>query len=294
MVSSKTVLVTGCSSGIGRATAERLAGRGWTVYATARRRESIKDLGDAGCRLLALDVCDEGSMDAAVDAAERETGPLDALVNNAGYGEYGAVEEVSLEAWRRQLETNVIGVVRMIQLVLPGMRERGSGRIVNISSMGGRLVFPGGGAYHASKFAVEALSDALRFEVRPFGIKVVVVEPGLIKTGFGDTVAGTLEENRRSGGAYDGLNQTLDEVTRRAYEGPMARLAVGPENVAKVIDKALSRRRPRPRYIVTAGARMVLGTKTVLSDRAFDGFLRAQFKLPKEKARSGSRTSTGS
>ncbi len=294
MVSSKTVLVTGCSSGIGRATAERLAGRGWTVYATARRPESIKELGDAGCRLLALDVCDEGSMDAAVAAAERETGPLDALVNNAGYGEYGAVEEVSLEAWRRQLETNVIGVVRMIQLVLPGMRERGSGRIVNISSMGGRLVFPGGGAYHASKFAVEALSDSLRFEVRPFGIKVVIVEPGLIKTGFGDTVAGTLGENRRSGGPYDGLNQTLDDATRRAYEGPMARLAVGPENVAKVIDKALSRRRPRPRYIVTAGARMVLGTKTVLSDRAFDGFLRAQFKVPKEKTRSGSGTSTGS
>ncbi|MBA2326287.1 MAG: SDR family NAD(P)-dependent oxidoreductase [Actinobacteria bacterium] len=287
MASSRTVLVTGCSSGIGRATAERLAGRGWTVYATARRPESVKDLGDAGCRLLALDVCDEGSMEAAVRAAEGETGPLDALVNNAGYGEYGAVEEVPLEAWRRQLETNVLGVVRMAQLVLPGMRERGSGRIVNISSMGGRLVFPGGGAYHASKFALEALSDALRFEVRPFGIKVVVVEPGLIKTGFGDTVAGTLGENRRSGGPYHGLNQTLDTVSRNAYEGPMARLAVGPENVAKAVDKALSRRRPRPRYIVTAGARMVLGTKTVLSDRGFDGFLRAQFKVPKAKASSG-------
>ncbi|MGH9027683.1 MAG: oxidoreductase [Acidimicrobiia bacterium] len=284
---SKTVLVTGCSSGIGRATAERLAARGWTVYATARQPESIKALGDSGCRLLALDVCDEDSMTAAVSDVERDTGPLDALVNNAGYGEYGAVEEVSLERWRRQFETNVLGVVRMAQLVLPGMRARRSGRIVNLSSMGGRLVFPGGGAYHASKFAIEALSDALRFEVRPFGIKVVVVEPGLIKTGFGDTVEGTLGYTGPRGGPYDPLNQAVQAQVRGAYEGPMGRLAVGPENVAKVIENALTRRRPRPRYIVTAGARMVLGTRTVLSDRAFDGFLRTQFKVPKAKTPSG-------
>ena len=159
------VLITGCSSGIGRATAERLARGGRKVYATARRLESIADLAATGCETLALDVTDEASMQAAVAEVERREGAVGALVNNAGYSESGAIEETPIERVRAQFETNVFGLSRMCQLVLPGMRRAGAGRIVNIGSMGGRLTFPGGGYYHATKHALEALSDALRFEV---------------------------------------------------------------------------------------------------------------------------------
>src|SRR5919202_5451914 len=176
---SNAVLITGCSTGIGRATAERLAGNGHTVYATARKPESIADLEAKGCRTMALDVTDEESMSAAVRAVEEAEGAVGALVNNAGYSQSGAIEDVSMESVRKQFETNVFGLLRMCQLVLPGMRRAASGRIVNVSSMGGRLTFPGGGIYHATKHAVEALSDAMRFEVGGFGVDVVLIEPGL-------------------------------------------------------------------------------------------------------------------
>src|SRR4051795_6201819 len=178
----RAVLITGCSSGIGQATATHLAERGWTVYASARRIDSIADLAERGCRTLALDVTDEDSMKAAVVAVEEAEGTVGVLVNNAGYSQSGAIETVPLERVRAQFETNVFGLLRMCQLVLPGMRREDRGRIVNISSMGGRLVFPGGGAYHGTKYAVEALSDAMRFEVRGFGVDVVLIEPGLITT----------------------------------------------------------------------------------------------------------------
>ena len=196
---SKAVLITGCSSGIGHATAEHLAARGWTVYASARRTESIADLAERGCKTLALDVTDEDSMRAAVAAVEEAEGAVGALVNNAGYSQSGAVETLPLDRLRAQFETNVFGLVRMCQLVLPGMRRQGWGRIVNVSSMGGRLTFPGGGAYHGTKHAVEALSDALRFEVRGFGVDVVVIEPGLITTRFGETAAGSIDAARGGG-----------------------------------------------------------------------------------------------
>src|SRR5690349_3711205 len=165
-----TILITGCSTGIGRATAERLAAAGHTVYATARKLEAVADLEGKGCRTLALDVTDEASMEAAVARIGEESGGVDALINNAGYSQSGAVETLAMDALRRQFETNVFGLVRLTQLVLPGMRERGFGRIVNISSMGANFTFPGGGAYHATKYAVEALSDALRYEVEGFGV----------------------------------------------------------------------------------------------------------------------------
>jgi len=150
----QTVLISGCSSGIGRATAERLAKKGHTVYATARRLESIEELRSTGCKLLSLDVTDEGSMSEAVRAVQEAEGGIDALVNNAGYSQNGAVESIPLDAIRAQFETNVFGLIRMSQLVLPGMRERRSGRIVNIGSMGGKFTFPGGGVYHATKHAI--------------------------------------------------------------------------------------------------------------------------------------------
>src|SRR2546421_10360691 len=168
---TRAVLITGCSTGIGRAAAERLAKNGHTVYATARRLESIQDLEGKGCKLLALDVTDEESMKAAVAAVEQAEGAVGALVNNAGYSQSGAIEDVPMEQVQRQFETNVFGLIRMCQLVLPGMRREGSGRIVNLSSMGGKLVLPRGGGDHATQNAVEALSDAPRFEARGLGIR---------------------------------------------------------------------------------------------------------------------------
>src|SRR4051794_39462436 len=188
-MSSRAVLITGCSTGIGRATAEHLAAKGHTVYATARRPETLSDLADQGIHTLALDVTDEASMRAAVDQVVAEQGAVGVLVNNAGYSLSGAIETVDMDDVRRQFETNVFGLIRMCQLALPGMRDQGWGRIVNISSMGANLVFPGGGAYHATKFAVNALSDALRFEVKGFGVDVTVIEPGLITTEFGETAS---------------------------------------------------------------------------------------------------------
>jgi NAD(P)-dependent dehydrogenase (short-subunit alcohol dehydrogenase family) len=277
---SKAVLITGCSTGIGRATAEHLAGRGHTVYATARRPESIADLESKGCRTLALDVTDEDSMASAVAAVEQAEGAVGALVNNAGYSQSGAIEDVPMEQVRRQFETNVFGLMRMCQLVLPGMRRQGSGRIVNISSMGGKLVFPGGGVYHATKHAVEALSDALRFEVRNFGIGVSIVEPGLIKTEFAHAAERSIDEGTSDDGPYASFNREVAQKTLEAYEGPMARLAAGPEAVAKAIERAITSRRPRPRYMVTAGARVLLATRRALPDRGWDAMMRSQYPQP--------------
>jgi NAD(P)-dependent dehydrogenase (short-subunit alcohol dehydrogenase family) len=277
------VLITGCSSGIGAETARRLATKGWTVYATARRPETIAGLAEAGCRTLALDVTDEGSMRAAVEAVEQAEGAVGALVNNAGYSQSGALETLPMERLRAQFETNVFGLVRMCQLVLPGMRRAGRGRIVNISSMGGRLTFPGGGAYHASKYAVEALSDALRWEVREFGIRVVIVEPGLIVTRFGETAADSIAVDVAEDEAdpYARFNATVGAATTAIYEGPMRRLGGGPDAVAKVIERAIGSRNPRPRYKVTASARLAIAQRRLLPDRAWDAVLRMQFDPPR-------------
>src|SRR5207245_3565710 len=217
---SRAVLITGCSTGIGRATAEQLAARGWTVYATARRPESIRALAGRGCKMLALDVCDEASMRAAVETVERAEGAVGVLVNNAGYGQEGAFEEVPMAEVRRQFETNVFGLVRLTQLVLPGMRAQRWGKIVNVGSMGGRLTFPGGGHYHATKHALEAISDALRFEVRGFGIDVILLEPGLITTEFGEAAAASLAPSRAEPAQdehpYARFNAAVGAVTKGA------------------------------------------------------------------------------
>lgn len=280
------VLITGCSTGIGRATATRLAKRGWTVYATARRPEAIADLSEAGCKTLALDVTDEDSMRAAVATVEEEHGSVGALVNNAGYSQSGALETLPVDRLRAQMETNVFGLLRMCQLVLPSMRRAGRGRTVNISSMGGKLVFPGGGAYHASKYAVEALSDAMRFEVHGFGVRVIVVEPGLITTNFGETAAGSLadaagDEPQRADDPYAEFNAAVGAATIGAYEGPMRHLGGGPDAVAKTIERAIASPRPKARYKVTASARLALGQRALLGDRAWDAVMRSQFPSPK-------------
>ncbi|HEX3292197.1 MAG TPA: oxidoreductase [Solirubrobacterales bacterium] len=276
---SRPVLITGCSTGIGRATAELLADEGYNVHATARRLESIEDLAAKGMKTHALDVTNESSMEAAVAEVEQD-GPVGALVNNAGYSQSGAIETIPMESVRKQFETNVFGLIRMCQLVLPSMRRAGSGRIVNLSSMGGKVTFPGGGIYHATKFAVEGLSDVLRFEVREFGVDVVVIEPGLIVTDFGATAAGTINEVTEHG-PYAKFNAEVGTVTANAYEGPMARLGAGPEAVAKKISKALSANRPSTRYKVTASARVPMAMRRLVSDRMWDRMMRSQFSPPK-------------
>ena len=276
-MASRAVLITGCSSGIGRATAQRLAKADWDIYATARRLDSIRDLAAAGCRILSLDVTDEDSIQRAVAAVVGTHGAVGAVVNNAGYSQSGAVEEVPMSKVRRQFETNFFGAVRLIQLVLPGMREQGWGRIVNVSSVGGRLVFPGGGFYHATKFALEAISDALRFEVRPFGVEVVLVEPGLIRTEFAVAASGSIEPVIDPASPYRAFNESVVKATTGAYEAP---LAAGPDAVAKVIERALKARRPRTRYPVTVGARAALVARRLLPDRAWDLAMRTQFQTP--------------
>jgi NAD(P)-dependent dehydrogenase (short-subunit alcohol dehydrogenase family) len=279
-VNADPVLITGCSTGIGRATAAHLAGKGWTVYASARRPETVADI--PGCRPLQLDVTDEASMAAAVERIENEHGAVGSLVNNAGYGLHGAFETTDLDEARVQFETNLWGMARLTQLVLPAMRDAGRGRIVNMSSMGGRVTFPGGAFYHASKHAVEAMSDALRFEVANFGVKVIVIEPGIIRTAFGDTAIGTVEHPEDHGDPYSTFNQQLMVRIGSAYGGGMSKLASSPpEAVAKVVERALSSSRPRTRYLVTAGARAILVARRLLPDKAFDAMLRSQYPQPK-------------
>jgi NAD(P)-dependent dehydrogenase (short-subunit alcohol dehydrogenase family) len=277
---SKAVLITGCSTGIGRATAQHLAQRGHTVYATARRPESIADLAEQGCNTLALDVTDEASMQAAVAHVEEKEGAVGVLVNNAGYSQSGAVESVKLDDVRAQFETNVYGLLRMCQLVLPKMREQHYGRIVNVSSMGGRLVFPGGGIYHAAKHAVEALSDALRFEVRGFGVDVVIIEPGLIKTHFAEAASSAIASGTDDNGPYSEFNAAVDKLTVDAYEGPMSKLGGGPETVAKAIEKAITKRRPKTRYPVTPSAHLVLAQRRLITDRMWDRVMSSQYPKP--------------
>ena len=274
---SRAILITGCSSGIGRATAKRLAGAGWPVYATARRVDSIRDLEAAGCRILPLDVTDERSMRAAVAAVEGTHGAVGVLVNNAGYSQSGAVEEVPIEAARKQFETNFFGALRLCQLVLPAMRAQRQGRIINMSSIGGRLTFPGGGMYHATKYALEAVSDVLRWEVRPFGIDVVVIEPGLIRTDFGRAAAESVEAIGGAESPYRAFNAAVAQETTDAYKLPFA---TGPDTVARVVERAVNAGRPRTRYVVTPGARAAVALRTLLPDRAWDLAMRAQFTTP--------------
>jgi NAD(P)-dependent dehydrogenase (short-subunit alcohol dehydrogenase family) len=280
-MSSRAVLVTGCSSGIGAATAAHLAATGWTVYATARRIETLAALEAKGCKTLALDVNDEASRRAAVEAVEAAEGAVGVLINNAGYSQSGAVESVPDERVRAQFDTNVFGLLAMCRLVLPKMREQGWGKIVNVSSMGGRFTFPGGGVYHASKHAVEALSDAMRFEVQAFGVDVIIVEPGIIRTNFGDTAVREIDAGTRDPGPYGEFNQAVADATAGVYErGPLSKLGGPPEAVARKIEQAITARRPRPRYTVTPSARVLITMRSLLRDRGWDAMLRGQFSQP--------------
>jgi NAD(P)-dependent dehydrogenase (short-subunit alcohol dehydrogenase family) len=280
---SKAVLITGCSSGIGAAAARRLAKRGFTVYASARRLESIEPLQSAGCRLLQLDVTDEASMRAAVETVVGEHGAVGALVNNAGYSQGGPIEQVSMESVRRQFETNVFGLIYLTQLVLGAMRAQRWGRIVNIGSMGGRLTFPGGGLYHATKHALEAISDALRFEVAGFGVGVTLIEPGLITSDFAKTAVATVAESQSEDGddPYGEFNRKLSAMTVGVYESPIRHLGGSPDVVAKAIEKAITRRKAPTRMLLTPSGHLTVLQRKLLPDRLWDATMRSQLPQPR-------------
>ena len=268
---SKTALVTGASSGIGEETARTLHKLGYTVYAAARRTDRLKQLTAIGIHALTMDVTDDESMSSGIEKIITETGRIDVLVNNAGYGSYGAIEDVSLDEARRQFEVNVFGLGRLTQLVLPHMRAQRSGTIINISSMGGRLTTPLGGWYHATKYAVEALSDALRMETAPFGIDVVVIEPGGIRTEWSGIAADHLEETAE-GSAYASqikavANSMRSESTNKRQSPPSV--------IADTVEKIVTARKPRTRYVVGFAAKPLVTLRRILPDRAFDRVISA-------------------
>ncbi len=262
----KVALVTGGSSGIGECTVRELLGAGFTVYTAARRVERMQPLAELGAHVFAMDVTDDASMVAGMERIIAEQGRIDVLVNNAGYGSYGAVEDVPIDEARRQFEVNVFGLARLTQLVTPHMRAQGSGRIINISSIGGKFYEPFGAWYHAAKFAVEGFSDSLRLELKPFGVDVVIIEPGPIITEWNEIARDSLLE--RSG------STDYAKYARRAHkvltEFDKPGRASKPEAVARKIVKAATTRHPAPRYPVGRGARVITGSRDHLPDRLFD------------------------
>lgn len=277
---SRAVLVTGCSTGIGRETASLLASRGWRVYATARRLDAIADLESSGCRLLELDVTDGASRAAAVQAVVEREGAVGVLVNNAGISELGATETLPVERVERMFSTNVFGMLSMTQLVLPGMRAQGWGRIVTLGSMNGRYIMPGMGSYAATKHAIEAFSDALRYELRPFGVAVSLIAPGMVTTGFGHAAAGR-SDSETLDPVWADFHRRVTELTLTWDSGPRARLACTPQDVAERVARAVEARRPRARYRVAPSAILMLSLRRALSERAFERVLRTQFPSPR-------------
>lgn len=266
----KVALVTGASSGIGEATARKLNELGYTVYAAARRLERMHPLKQQGINIITLDVTDDASMQGAITEIITQSGRLDVLINNAGYGSYGAVEEVPLAEAQAQFDVNVFGAVRLIQLALPQMRAQGSGTIINISSMGGKLHTPLGAWYHGTKFALEGISDSLRLELEPLGIDVVVVEPGGVKTEWADIAAQKLLATSGAGpyaAQAKAMAQSMVGEMSRKYQS-------SPELIANTIAKAATARRPKTRYVVGMGAKPLLFMRKILSDRAFDCLIR--------------------
>jgi NAD(P)-dependent dehydrogenase (short-subunit alcohol dehydrogenase family) len=265
----RVAFVTGASSGIGEATAHRLLTDGFRVFVGARRVDRMEKLAAQGATPLALDLTDDASIVAAIDTIRTKAGRLDVLVNNAGYGSYGALEDVPLAEARRQFEVNVFGLARLCQLTLPMMRAQKYGRIVNVTSIGGKMWEPMGSWYHATKFAVEGLSDCLRVEVKPFGIDVIVVEPGAIQTEWAGIAADGLRQASGSG-AYAAL---ADNHARMLESTKTSRMPSPPDVVAATIARAVRARRPKTRYATGGGARTILFLKRILPDRLFDRFI---------------------
>lgn len=253
----KTVLITGCSSGIGHTTATAFLDEGWTVYATARDTDDIESLAEAGCETAELDVTDEDSISAVISRLVDEQGQIDCVVNNAGYGQFGPVEDTPTELLHDQFDVNVYGSHRLTRAVLPEMRERGEGTIINVSSVSGRVSTPGMGSYCASKHAIEALSDALRSEVEEHGVDVVLVEPGPVATSFGERADAELKTLDNSG-AYDAVYTFYEDTNIFGGQSPVA---IAPEAVAETILEAGVSPNPDARYPVGAFGTLAIKTR---------------------------------
>ena len=271
----KVALVTGSSSGIGFETSLALARNGYHTFATMRnlgKDEKIKQIiekEDLSIEILELDVDSEESVNRAIKTVSEKKGRIDVLVNNAGYGMWGTVEDVSIDEFKEQFETNFFSIIRLIQKVAPIMRKQGSGNIVNISSVAGRIGFPVSPAYISSKFALEGLSESLRFELMPFGINVIIIEPGVIKTNFFDSMK--LSEKSQE-------DSTYKEITDKVISGVkmMAEMGTSPKEVADTIIKALKDEKPLPRYVVGNDAMMFLEAKKMKTDAEFENYLKKE------------------
>lgn len=277
-MSEKVALVTGASSGIGEVTARKLQELGYMVYGAARRVDRMQGLESAGMHTLAMDVTDDASVTAAVEQIIAETGRIDVLVNNAGYGSYGSIEDTPLDEARHQFEVNIFGAMNLTQKVLPHMRAQRSGTIINISSMGGKMYTPLGGWYHATKFALEALSDSLRMEVEPFGIDVVIIEPGGIATEWGGIAADNVEKVSGNG-AY--ANQA--KAVAKSLRGGGVNRGSQPTVISDAIAKALTAEKPKTRYAVGFGARPLIAAHAILPDRAFDKLISMAMGIKRTK-----------
>lgn len=276
----KVILLTGASSGIGYDTATRLAKQGHKVYGAARRIDKMQPLKELGVTPIKMDVTDDASMIAGVNAVLEAEGRIDVLVNNAGYGYFGAIENVSMEEARKQLEVNVFGLARLTQLVIPHMRQQGSGRIVNLASIAGKLALYFGGWYHVSKFAVEGFSDALRMELKPFGIDVVIIEPGGIRTEWGVIAADHLAESSK-GTVYE--QAALNEANAMKYTYTRAKLLSNPSVIAKAICKGVNRRHPKARYRTGMGSHSLVFLHWLLPSKWWDGLMRSLGKVRVER-----------
>ncbi|MEQ8677047.1 MAG: SDR family NAD(P)-dependent oxidoreductase [Aggregatilineales bacterium] len=261
----KVILITGSNSGIGHATAKKAVEAGHIVYGGARRQDTFPAIKTLGAHPLCIDVTDEASMIEAVRYVEAQHGAVDVLVNNAGFGQMGAIEDITNEQWLRQYETNVFGLVRMTQLVLPKMRQQKSGNIINISSAGGEFTFPLAGAYHSTKYAVESISDALRLEVKQFGIKVVLIQPGPVLTPLAHSSAQSLTVTPDN--PYSDMMQAFHKMSQQTTGYIM------PERVASVIVKVMGASNPRPRYKVGMMGHMMPLFRTVFSAWLWDRFV---------------------
>jgi NAD(P)-dependent dehydrogenase (short-subunit alcohol dehydrogenase family) len=276
----KVILITGASSGIGYDTATRLARQGHKVYGAARRIDKMQPLKELGVTPIKMDVTDDASMIAGVNAVMEAEGRIDVLVNNAGYGYFGAIENVSMEEARKQLEVNVFGLARLTQLVIPHMRKQGSGRIVNLASIAGKLALYFGGWYHVSKFAVEGFSDALRIELKPFGIDVVIIEPGGIRTEWGIIAADHLAESSK-GTVYE--QAALNEANAMKYTYTRAKLLSNPSVIAKAICKGVNRRHPKARYRTGMGSHSLVFLHWLLPSKWWDRLVRSLGKVRVER-----------
>ncbi len=270
----ETVLVTGASSGMGWEFAERLLAEGMTVYVAARRADRMAALADKGAIVLEMDITKDDQIVAAVQRIIDGHGGVDVLINNAGYGQYGAVEDTAIDTARYQFEVNLFGLGRLTQLLLPSMRAKGRGRIINISSMGGKMYTPLGAWYHATKHALEGWSDALRLELAPHGIDVVIVEPGIIRTGFADAMNDHFAPGQS--GAYDALAAALQQATAKSFENP--KFGSPPSVISDLVLRAIRAGRPKTRYAGGQMARPLMFLRWLLPDRTFDRIVMSQVK----------------